>query len=111
MYAANGQRKAYSQLAAIQIGILMDEGALGFDEARKAANDRDQGCFTVDWSKFSPAAARMMADIARLKATGDKAGAEALAARYVDDAKKHDVILDRMLRQPLPTFVNALDLE
>jgi hypothetical protein len=47
MYTSTGGRKAYSQLAAIQIGFLLDEGALGWDANAKAANERDLGAFTI----------------------------------------------------------------
>lgn len=111
MVTPSGERKPYSQLAAIQVGMLMEDGAVTFDESQKAANGRDAGCFAMDWAKFPPAATRMMSEIGRLKATGDKKGAEALAAKHVDAAKKHDVIRERMLREPRPSFVYAVDLD
>src|SRR5204862_157705 len=37
MYTPTGERKAYSQLAAVQMGFLLDEGAITFDPAAVAA--------------------------------------------------------------------------
>ncbi|MFO0670372.1 MAG: hypothetical protein U0235_12220 [Polyangiaceae bacterium] len=111
MTTPTGERKPYSQLAAIQVGFLMDEGAVTFADGERAANGRDAGCFAVDWTKFTPAAHKLMATVAKLKATGDKKGAEALAGRHVDAARKHDVIRERMLCEPRPSFLYALDLD
>ena len=47
MYTDTGQRKAYTQLSAVQIGILLDAGAMTFDPKATAANGKDTGAFTI----------------------------------------------------------------
>ncbi len=112
MYTASGQRKAYSQLAAIQIGQLVEDGALVFDPAAMAANGRDRGAFTVDFARFPAAAERLVVVAGGIKARGDRAAAEALTARFVDG---HEVpmatISERVLRFPRASLVYAVDLE
>jgi len=111
MYTETGQRKAYSQLAAIQIGFLVDEGALTWDASGKAANGKDTGAFTMHLDKLPGAIEKMMKTVGGLKATGDKAGAEALAKKYVDGTiVPQGIITERLLRNPRATFVYALTL-
>ena len=110
MYTESGQRKPYSQLAAIQLGMLMAEGAITFDAKSKAANGKDDGAFTLHFDKLPAAIEAMMKTVGRIKATGDKAGAEALARKYVDGAAvPQQTITERMLRQPKASFVYAID--
>ncbi|HTJ81564.1 MAG TPA: hypothetical protein VL400_07555, partial [Polyangiaceae bacterium] len=111
MYAANGQRKAYSQLAAIQVGYLMDQGAITWDEKATAANGKDQGAFKIDFAKMSAASIAMMKTVATIKATNDKAAALDLANKYVEKGSRvpQAVITERMLRFPQPNFVYGLD--
>jgi hypothetical protein len=53
----------------------------------------------------------MMKTVGSLKASGDRAGAEALAKKYVDgNVVPHKTITERWLRNPRATFVYALDL-
>src|SRR6185436_11638863 len=84
MYTNTGGRKAYSQLAAIQIGLLLDEGALTWDANQKAANDKDAGAFTIHFDKLPAAIEKMMKTVGAIKASGDKEAAEALTKKYVD---------------------------
>ncbi len=110
MYTASGQRKAYSQLAAIQTGFLMDEGALVWDATARAANGTEQGAFRVDFAKMKPAVEKMMKVVGGIKAKGDKTQALVLAKKYVDgDKVPHKAITERMLRFPQPNFVYAID--
>jgi hypothetical protein len=111
MYSESGQRKPYSQLAAIQIGFLMDEGAIRFDQEAVAANGTDKGAFVIAYDKLPAAIAKMMKVVGEMKAKGDKAGAEALAKKYVDGTVvPHKLIADRMLRYPKASFVYAIQL-
>jgi hypothetical protein len=112
MYEAGGQRRPYSQLAAIQIGFLRDEGALTWDDNATAANGSDKGAYTVHVEKFPAAAAKLMKMVGQMKASGDRASAEALAKKYVDaDAVvPHKLIAERYLRNPKASFVYAVDL-
>jgi hypothetical protein len=109
MYTATGDRKAYSQLSAIQVGFLMDHGALTWDDATPAANGNDKGAFTIHVDKLPAVVDEMMTVVGGIKARGDKAAAEALTAKYVDGPTvPHKVIAERMLRFPRASFVYAL---
>jgi hypothetical protein len=111
MYTESGGRKAYSQLAAIQVGFLLDEGALTWDANTTAANGSDKGAFTINFDKMVPAIDKMMKVVGAIKAKNDKPGAEELAAKYVDGKTvPHALITERELRFPKPSFVYAYDL-
>jgi hypothetical protein len=111
MYTPTGQRKAYSQLAAVQIGFLLDEGALAFDPDAVAADGESRGAFTIDHARMPAAVTALMTRVMRIKATADRADAEALAARYVDgDRVPHAMIVERYRRFPQSTFVYSVDL-
>lgn len=110
MYTPEGNRKAYSQLAVIQVGYLMEHGAFRWDPEALAANGTDRGCFTLDYDAFPRVARALMTEVMRIKATGDAAAAEALAARYVDgNVVPRDVVVERHRRAPRATFVYAID--
>ena len=111
MYTDTGGRKAYSQLAAIHIGFLMDEGALSWDAAAPAANGKDKGALRIDFEKMPAAVEKLMKLVGGLKANGDKAGAEALSKKYVDGSVvPQKVITERWLRNPKSSFVYAVEL-
>lgn len=111
MYTPDGARKAYSQLAVVQVGILMDEGALRWDPTAKAANGTDVGAFVLDEGRLVPAIDRMMTRIAGIKARGDRAAAEELTKRYVDgDVVPQQIITERYLRTPKTSMVYAVEL-
>lgn len=109
MYTPSGWRKAYSQLAAVQIGFLMDAGAITFSrEAESASGDR--GAFHVDFDALPEAVEQMMTRVMQIKAAGNKEDAEALAARYVDgDTVPMALITERFRRQPRASFVFAVE--
>jgi hypothetical protein len=111
MVTDSGQRKPYSQLAAIQVGFLLDEGAVSWDPKMKAANGTDDGAFVLHYDKMPAAIDKLMKIVGKLKATGDRKEAEALAKKYVDgDRVPHKVIVERMLRYPKASFVYSVDL-
>jgi hypothetical protein len=111
MYTESGERKAYSQLAAIQMGVLMDGGALVYDANAMAANGTDKGAFSVNFEKIVPVVETLMKRVGTIKATNDKAAAEAFAKKYVDgDVVPQKAITERVLRFPKPSFVYAMDL-
>jgi hypothetical protein len=111
MYTDTGKRKPYSQLAAVQIGFLLDEGALTWDANAKAANGKDTGALAIHFDKLPGAIDKMMKTVGALKASGDRVGAEALAKKYVDGpVVPHRAITERWLRNPRATFVYALSL-
>jgi hypothetical protein len=111
MWTASHQRKHYSQLAAIQLGFLMDEKALVFEPDATAANGKDKGAYRVDFDKLPAAIDRMMKVVGGIKASTDKAAAEALSAKYVDGLPDHHArIAERCLRFPQPNFVYSVQL-
>ena len=112
MYTGGGDRKTYSNLAAIQIGILIEKGVLTWDPKVSAANGKDRGAFTLHKDKIVAAVDDMMKLVGGIKAKGDRAGAEALIKKYVDasDIVPHDTIKERFLRHPKPSFVYSVKL-
>ncbi|WP_394829743.1 hypothetical protein [Pendulispora albinea] len=111
MYAPTGERKPYGQLAAIQLGFLMDEGAISFDPAALAANGEDKGAFTLHPDKFGAAADKLMKVVGQAMATGDKNAVLALTKKYVDGKLvPMDAITERVTRQPKASLVYAVDL-
>ncbi|HEX7664804.1 MAG TPA: hypothetical protein VF407_09845, partial [Polyangiaceae bacterium] len=112
MYDENKKPKPYSQLSAIQLGFLIEEGAVKFDENATAANGTDKGALVVDMAKVPAAVEKLMKKVATIKATGDKAGAEALIARYVDSDTyvPRKAIVERMLRFPKASFVYSVEM-
>ena len=112
MTTPGGQRKPYSQLAAVQVGYLMDNGVLTWNAEATAADGETQGAFDVDLSKMPAAINELMKEVVRIKATGDKRAAEALANRYVpdDSVVPHAEIRQRYQRFPRTTFVYRVHL-
>jgi len=111
MFDEAGRPRPYPQLAAIQVGLLLDDGALVWDAAAPAANGSDKGTFTVNLARFPAAAEAMMKKVGGIKATGDRAAAEALIDRYVKgDRVPRKIIEERFLRYPKNSFVYALEL-
>jgi hypothetical protein len=110
MYTGEHNRKAYGNLAAIQIGFMIDKGALTWDANASAANGTDKGAFTIHPDKITAVADEMMKEFGGIKARGDKAAAEKLIARYVDSdaVVPHKVISERVLRYPKPSFVYSV---
>jgi hypothetical protein len=109
MYTDTGQPKAYSQLSAIQIGYLMERGAMRWDPEAPAANGTDVGAFRVDFAALPAAVEEMMGEVGRIKGSGDRAAAEQLVARFVDgDVVPQAIIAERVLRNPKASFVYAL---
>jgi hypothetical protein len=105
------QRKTYSQLSAIQIGFLMDAGALTWDPEALAANGTDKGAFHIHADRLVAAAEEMMKLVGGIKARADKAAAEALAAKYVDtDRIPQAVIVERFARAPRASLVYSVVL-
>jgi hypothetical protein len=110
MYTPTGQRKPYSQLAAIQIGTLLDEGALSWDASATAADGHSTGAFSIDFARLPDACIALMTRVMHIKATGDRTAAEALAARYVDgDRVPHAAIVERYRSFPQVAFVYSVE--
>lgn len=112
MYTSDGSYKAYSQLAAIQFGALINGGALVWRADQEAANGQDQGCFEVDMVKFRGVVAQLEKTVLGIKSRGDKAQAESLRKQMVDNdenlTKLHKIIAERIQRSPSLTFVYSV---
>lgn len=109
MYNGAGDRKTYSNVSAIQVGFLMDQGALRWDANATAANGQDTGAFVIVADKLIPAINGMMTTVAGIKARADGKAATALAKKYVDGTVvPHAIIRERFLRQPKASFVYAV---
>jgi hypothetical protein len=115
MYDEDKHPRNYSQLAAIQLGWLMKNNAVTWKADETAANDKDKGCFSLALDKFPAAVKSLMTEVAQIKGKGDKARAEKLVKEFVDvtgDKKKvHEVITERVLRSPKPSFVYSIKLD
>jgi hypothetical protein len=111
MWTDEGTRKPYSQLAAIQLGVLMEAGAVVWDATAIAANGSDVGAFKLQFDKFPSASQQLMRQVAQLKARNDKKGLEALAKKHVDGGQvPQGIIAERVLRFPKNSFVYSVDL-
>ena len=110
MYTETHAPKAYSQLAAVQVGFLLDEGAVTFDPAAPAA-DGSVGAFTINFDKMPAAVDKMMKTVGHIKATADKKAALDLTARYVDgDRVPQKLVTERELKYPKQSLVYAVRL-
>ncbi|MFK7987202.1 MAG: hypothetical protein AB8I08_14355 [Sandaracinaceae bacterium] len=111
MYTPSGQRKAYSQLAAIQVGFLMDQNVLSWDPEAQAADGETTGAFNLDYTRFAEVVNELMTQVMHIKGAGDRAAAEALATRFVDgDVVPMDTIAERYQRFPRTSFVYAFQM-
>jgi hypothetical protein len=111
MYTPSGGRKAYSQLAAIQVGFLMENDAIRFDPDAPTADGAHRGAFTVDFEKMPEASRELMQLVVRIKSTNDRRRAEELATRYVDgDVVPQQVIVERYRAFPQAAFVYSVEL-
>lgn len=111
MFTGDGSPKTYSQLSAIQLGELINAGAIRWVEGDPV----DPGRFDIDFDKMAPAIEALMKEVGRIKATGDTAAAKALIERHTSaegQAKIHaGVITERVLRYPKASFVYGLRVE
>ena len=110
MYTASHERQPYPQLAAIQLGILTESGALTWDANAAAANGQDKGAYTIHLDKMVETSGAMMKTVAGIKGRGDKKGLEELLRKYVDssDVVPHAAIEERWAREPRVSLVYSL---
>lgn len=115
MYDEDKHPKNYSQLAAIEIGWLMKDGAITWKAEETAANGKDKGCMSLALDKFPASIKTLMTRVAQIKGKGDKASAEQLIKDYVDvtgDNKKfQDTVSERWNREPKASFVYRVKLD
>lgn len=113
MWDAQGKSKPYSQLAAIQLGVLQKEKALVWQPEKLAANGKDKGCMDIDAAKFRAAVPKLAKITVGLKARGDKKVAEKLVKDYIESQAAKDqqkIIAERWLRAPKASFIYSVKL-
>lgn len=112
MFAPSGKPKPYSHVAAIHVAWLMRAGAMTWEADQLAANGKDQGRFTIHYDKMPEAIGKLMQQVGRIKAKGDRKAAEALIADLVKGqgfGLVHDQeIKERILRHPKASFVYSV---
>ncbi|MEI9941071.1 MAG: hypothetical protein WDO69_27965 [Pseudomonadota bacterium] len=112
MYDPQGKPKNYSQLAAIQLGSLTTSGTVEWRPNERATNGSDQGCYEVRLDRWNAGATELARQVLQIKARGDKAAAEALKQRWVDDEgafkAQRALIAGRWLRSPKSSFVYSI---
>ena len=109
MTTGDGIIQPYSQLSAIQIGMMLEDGALKFDAEAMAANGTDKGAFVLDLQKMPKTAERIMKAIAQSKSKGDKQALVDLQKKYVEGTiVPFALIRERMLRLPKTSFVYSV---
>ena len=112
MYTADGTPRNYSQLAALQLGAWMEAGALAWHADEVAANGTDKGCIEIDFKALPVAVKSFETAVLQIKASGDKARAEQLKAKFVDAkddfAQVKATITERWLRAPKASFVYSI---
>jgi hypothetical protein len=112
MYDAEGKIKPYSALAAIQVGFLLEKGALSWSPDAPAANGTDRGCLEIDFARMPAAVTDLETGVLGIKARGDAEAARALETRYVRAegplAALFGTITERVLRHPAATFLYSV---
>ena len=101
MFTETGNPKPYSQLCAVQLGSFVKEGAIRFD-----------GKFHIDYDRLPRSVEALMQKVARVRAAGDKAGAQALlddfttgpGAEYVHMA----AIQERLMKFPKESYTYSV---
>jgi hypothetical protein len=110
LYYSDGVRDPYAQLAAIEVGYLLDQHALTWKETTTSGDGKYHGAFSVHPDKFAPTDAKLLQVIAGIKARGDKAAAVKLLHTYVDDPRAPTkAISKRFGRFNRASFVYAID--
>lgn len=109
MYTGTGSPKAYSQLAAIQLGTLHGAGVLAWKADEQAANGTDTGCFELDLAAWPATVDKLAGRVLKAKGKGDKKDALAMKAAFVDAKDRwgelRATIAERWLRAPKASFV------
>lgn len=109
---ADGHIQPYPQLAAIQLGMMLEDGAVTFDPEAMAANGKDKGAFILHMEKMPACVDRIMSEITKIKATGNKDALVALQTKHIQSAAiPFSQISERMLRLPKTSFVYSIRFE
>jgi hypothetical protein len=106
MFSDGDNPKPYSQLAAVQIGSFIKDGAMAFGRVG------ERELFSVDFDRLPASVEKLMQKVARLKAAGDAPGVRALVDGFVtgEDARlvRRDEVQARLRRFPKPSFSYTL---
>ena len=81
MFSGDGHPKTYSQLSAIQLGELMEAGAIRWVDGGTPGQP-DPGRFELVFEKMPAAFEALMKAVGRNKATGDAVAAKALIEKH-----------------------------
>lgn len=115
IFDPGGRPKAYPQLAAVQIGRMLDAGAITWEAEKPAANGTDVGCLQVDPDALPAAVDGVAKEVFSIKARAAKAEAEALRDAYTRDAgefaRLRATIEERFGRQARPSVIYRVVLD
>ena len=105
LFTSEGKPRTYSVLAAMQVHGFMKAGALTYVDGQT----HDPGRFEIVFEAMPAAIDAMMSRVGQIKATGDRAAAEAwIAETTSEEAQRYirvDTIRERVLRYPKAAFV------
>jgi hypothetical protein len=109
MFNPDGTWKAYGHLAMIQMGFLIEHGALTWRPEELPADGSEPGCFALQADAMPAAIDALAHEVLRIKGSGDAAGAQALHDKYIADEARwgelRKAIAARYQRQPVASFV------
>ena len=102
MYTPGGNVKPYSQLAAVQIGFFMEQGALSYRKGR----------FSINFKKLPGAVEKLTRKVGQIKATGNRTAADKLITNYIKGKGSKLVHMKRIrkvvLKYPKETFLYSV---
>jgi len=102
MFSASGNVQPYSQLAAIQVGSFMQDGALTFNA----------GKFTINFDRLPGSIERLMLQVGQIKARGDRKAAETLIDHFIKGRGHRlvheEYIAKMLLRYPKGTYLYSV---
>ncbi|MCB9677649.1 MAG: hypothetical protein H6737_21265 [Alphaproteobacteria bacterium] len=107
MVDAEGGAEPYPQLSAIQLGLLMESGAVEWKADATAANGQDAGCFAID-AEALPGAIEALADeVFGVKGRADAERGRALRESHAPGSHValFQTVTERWRRGPTGSFV------
>ncbi len=103
---------AYTRLSAVQVGWMLERGALTWEASAVAANGRDQGCFELHQGAIAPAVDGLAREVLGMMARNDVPAATTLVERHLAGdgplVPLLPVIAERVGRTPRPSYVYAV---
>lgn len=105
----NDSRDTHSAAEAFLLGRWMEAGAVRWEPDRLAYDRQGQGCFAIDFSRWVDADAAILAEVLRIRTSGDRAAFDDAVAHYVDGgALPVDALRSRQSVR-VPQYVYAID--